>query len=69
MSRCPKCGKIVEFPIKIWKIKQISIANFNCLSCKTKWKKKVSIDESKFPLTLKDVQGNQMMTSSSITRV
>lgn len=51
MSKCPKCGKISEHPIKTWKIKQTTIALFECASCKAKWKSKITA-ESATPLPI-----------------
>jgi hypothetical protein len=42
MMNCPKCGKVVEHPVKTWKIKQTPIALYECPLCKAKWRRKYS---------------------------
>lgn len=40
MANCPKCNAIVEKPLKSWKIKQTTMALYECASCKAKWRGK-----------------------------
>ena len=40
MANCPKCSGNSDHPLKTWKIKQTTIALYECPSCKTKWRGK-----------------------------
>ena len=40
MSKCTKCGTVVDQPKKTWKIKQTPVALFECPSCNAKWRSK-----------------------------
>ena len=40
MVNCTKCGTVVDYPQKTWKIKQTQVALFECPSCKSKWRSK-----------------------------
>ena len=42
MVNCSKCGTVVEHPLKEWKIKQTPIGLYECPSCRTKWRSKLS---------------------------
>lgn len=40
MVNCPKCGAVVERPVKSWKIKQTPVALHECPTCRFKWRSK-----------------------------
>ena len=44
MTNCPKCNTNAERPLKTWKIKQTPIALYECPTCNSRWRSKMTIE-------------------------